>query len=488
MRFSESVRSWIAYGIVGACVGATAVLAWRSRTWPLFHDAPVLHYVAWRIGAGDVPYRDLFEINAPGAYLIHLAAWWLGGLSDLTWRVYDLAWLALGAGAAFVFARAWGLVAATGAAAFLALYHLAGSPWEAGQRDFFLCPFLLAGGAGLARWAERDEPRALAVAGLAVGAAITIKPHVALLGALFAGVVVVRAGRQSARPLAVYAATMALPPLAIIGWLAAAGALGAWRELVVDFLVPVYTSLRPAARWELYRPEAWVPIVVGVLLSVATTIGRGAVSVRHVIAMLGVAYGVLHYVVQGKGWDYHLYPLVAFAAVMLFAELEPALAWRPFTLGGPLAASCLAAAALLGARGVDAVPGYFASAKVTHVRHVVGDLARITRPDDLVQILDTTEGGVHALLLLGLRQPTRFLCDFPLFAAPEAPITARYRAEFIAGFDARPPRAVVLFARGWPHGGPERVASFTALADRLARDYAIAVRRPGYTIYARTKV
>lgn len=488
MRSSHSFRSLSSWGIVSLFVVMAAVLAWRSRTWPLFHDAPVLHYIAWRIGAGDAPYRDLFEINAPGAYLIHLAAWRLGGLSDFAWRLYDLAWLGLAAAAAFVFARPWGLVAASGAAAFLGLYHLAGSPWEAGQRDYFLCPFLLVGAAGVARWAERGDRRALTLAGLALGAAITVKPHVALLVAVLGVVILARAKREAVRPLAIYVGAAAIAPLAIVGWLAAAGALSAWRELIVDYLVPVYTGLGRGSRWEIYRPHAWAPIAVGVLLSSAATVARRALDVRHGIAMLGVAYGALHYVLQGKGWDYHLYPLVAFAAVTLFAELEPALAWRPLAVGTPLAACCLAAAGLLAARGFDAVPTYFAAAKVTHVRYVVGDLARITRPDDLVQVLDTTEGGVHALLLLGLRQPTRFLCDFPLFAAPAAPITARYRAEFIAGFDARPPRAVVVFTRAWPHGGPERVTTFGALAERLARDYAIAVRRQGYTIYARTKV
>jgi hypothetical protein len=157
VRSSPTPRSLVSYAVVAVFVVSAAVLAWRSRTWPLFHDAPVLHYIAWRIGAGDVPYRDLFEINAPGAYLIHLLAWRLGGLSDVAWRLYDLAWLGLGAAAAFVFARAWGVVAAAGAAAFLALYHVAGSPWEAGQRDYFLCPFLLGGAAGVVWWAVRGS-------------------------------------------------------------------------------------------------------------------------------------------------------------------------------------------------------------------------------------------------------------------------------------------------------------------------------------------
>lgn len=195
---------------------------------------------------------------------------------------------------------------------------------------------------------------------------------------MFAVVIMPRAGRrQTTAALAIYAAAAALVPLAIVGWLAAAGALEAWRDLVRDYLVPVYTSLRPASRWEIYRPQAWAPIAVGVTLSVTSTLARRALTVRHVVAMLGVAYGVFHYVVQGKGWDYHLYRLVAFAAVALFAELEAALAWRPLAVGVPLVACCLTAAALLGARGIDAVPMYFASAKITHVRYVVGG----SRPD-----------------------------------------------------------------------------------------------------------
>ncbi|MGH7277466.1 MAG: hypothetical protein ACREJG_02160, partial [Candidatus Rokuibacteriota bacterium] len=50
-----------------------AMLAWGSRAWPLVHDAPIMHYIAWRIGEGAMPYRDLFDMNFPGTYLLHLA-------------------------------------------------------------------------------------------------------------------------------------------------------------------------------------------------------------------------------------------------------------------------------------------------------------------------------------------------------------------------------------------------------------------------------
>ena len=52
--------------LVVALIGLTARLLWLSRHWPLVHDAPIMHYLAWRISEGAVPYRDLFDMNFPG--------------------------------------------------------------------------------------------------------------------------------------------------------------------------------------------------------------------------------------------------------------------------------------------------------------------------------------------------------------------------------------------------------------------------------------
>ena len=32
-----------------------AYLVWASRGWPLIHDAPIMHYIAWLIDQGGVP-------------------------------------------------------------------------------------------------------------------------------------------------------------------------------------------------------------------------------------------------------------------------------------------------------------------------------------------------------------------------------------------------------------------------------------------------
>jgi len=114
----------------------------------------------------------------------------------------------------------------------------------------------------------------------------------------------------------------------------------------------------------------------------------------------------------------------------------------------------------------------------------VADLDRRLAPGDLVQVLDTTDAGIHALLRLRVRQPTRFLYDFHFYHDRDSPAIARLRAEFLAALDAQPPKLIVLFEVGWPAGRYERVEGFEGLRHRLAA-YRVDRRGDGYIIYAR---
>jgi len=469
--------------IVLALAGLVGVLAWRSRAWPLIHDAPLMHYIAWRIGEGAVPYRDVFDMNFPGVYLLHLIALKLFGAGDAGWRAFDLTWLALTALAAAALAAPWGRLAAAGAGLFFALYHLAAGAWQTGQRDFLLCPFLLLGALGVARWAERPtRPASLAWGGLALGAGITVKPHAGLFAAALLVLVAVVA-RGATRPVATFAAALVGPVLAVVAWLAAAGALAAWYEIVVGYLVPLYSRLGRPAHWTFYRWHVWIPIAAGVALSLGSALASRRFGVRHAVVTLGLGYGVAHFFVQSKGWEYHLYPLAAFAAVALFAEIERLVeAGRRAAL--PVAACVVAAAIMLGLKGLEASDAAWIASKQHRVEALVADLDGRIGPGDFVQVLDTTEAGVHALLRLRAVEPTRFIYDFHFYHDDQTPTVQRLRAEFLAGFDAHPPKFVVLFERGWPGGGYERVDEFPGLRRRLL-GYRVDRRGDGYIVYAR---
>jgi hypothetical protein len=326
----------------------------------------------------------------------------------------------------------------------------------------------------------------LAYGGLALGAGITLKPHAAVFAAVLLVVVASVAWRRGSLglPMGVFGASVAAAPLAVVAWLAAAGGLAAWREIVFDYLLPLYAPLGPPARWSFHRWHVWIAVGVAVIASLGQAVWSRRFTWRHRIAILGLAYGLAHYIAQGKGWEYHVYPLAAFAAALLFAGLEPLARGGPRLAAVGLAGVLAAVALLLGAKGVEAARAPWVQAKARRVDALVTTLRGRIGADDLVQVLDTTDGGVHALLRLRARQPTRFLYDFHFYHDVQAPMIQGLRAELAGDLDARRPKFIVLFEQGWPAGGYERVRTFPGLARRLAEGYRIDGRGDGYVIYA----
>ncbi|MGH6690480.1 MAG: hypothetical protein ACREF4_07360, partial [Gammaproteobacteria bacterium] len=279
----------------------------------------------------------------------------------------------------------------------------------------------------------------------------------------------------------VFVVGLVIVPVSVATWLALIGALGPWREIVVGYLVPFYSRLGEPSWW-VYRWTLWPVIAVVVAVSMISTVAARRLTFRHVVMLTGVGYGLVHYVSQGKGWEYHLYPLAAFVSVLLFSEVEAGLRARPLVAGIPLVAALAVLVVLLGRTGVANAEGDWLWDKERVVRWLVEDLDRRRRPGDTVQVLDTTEGGVHALLRLGLVEPTRFLYDFHFFHDTGAPAIQALRAELASGLDLSPPRFIVLFKRGWPGGREQRVAEFPELARRLTEGY-VARLRPHYVLY-----
>jgi hypothetical protein len=106
-------------------------------------------------------------------------------------------------------------------------------------------------------------------------------------------------------------------------------------------------------------------------------------------------------------------------------------------------------------------------------------------PGASVQVMDVTEGGIHALLRLHVRQPTRFLYDFHFFHDEDDPRIQALRAEFARDLERGSPAAVVVFREPWRRKGYERLMDFPAVDRLLARDYKLAVEGDGYRIYAK---
>jgi hypothetical protein len=476
-------------GVVAATAALALGLAVRSLGWPLAHDAPLMHYVAARILEGAVPYRDLFDMNFPGVYLVHAAGLVLLGPGAGAFRALDLVWLAAtAAGLAAALARFGGVAAVAGAALF-ALYHLAGGAWRAGQRDFLLClPLAWATAAALADLA-RPRAATLALAALGLGAAPWLKPHALVLAPLALALAARRPAGHRAAAFAVAAAGLVAPAALALGWLGWAGGLSAFGDIVGGYLVPLYSGLGRASLVEAVRGhDLGVPVLAGLgawALAGLLALGRPAWrDGRSAVLGAGLAYGAAHFVAQGKGWEYHLYPFALYAIALGAAGLgvarERGRPWPAVVLVTALAVST----GVLGWKGARNLDPAWVRAKVERAHAVAGVLAPLVAGGGTVQVLDTTDGGVHALYLLGVRQPTRFLYDFPFYHDVDHPYVRRLRAEALADLRRRPPVAVVLFERGWPAGGYERLAAFPGLAAWLETGYRLSHEGDGFRVYA----
>jgi hypothetical protein len=483
-----ALRTGTACGVI-ATASAAGALAVGSRGWPLVHDGPLMHYVAQRLLAGAAPYRDLFDMNMPGVYLAHAAGLVLFGAGDGGFRAFDLAVLAatlLGLAAAL--SRFGGWAGPAGAALF-ALYHLAGGALNAGQRDLVLCAPLAWATAALVWHAATRRVVALGLAAGGLGTAACIKPHVLLVSPLLA-ILVWRCG-PGRRVAAAAAAVLGLaaPIAAVLGWVAVSGGLFAFVDVVTGYLLPLYSRVGRSGFLDamgLYRYG--LPALGGVgawaLVGLLTLASLRRLEPATGVLVAGLGYGMLHFVVQGKGWEYHLYPAVLFAVALGAAGLGTAIRTGRFVVGGLLVGILVLTAASLAVKGAGNLHAEWIAERVARARELADALRPLVSGGETVQVLDTTGGGIHALYLLGARQPTRFLYDFHFHHDVGAPYVRDLRAELLAGLAAHPPAAVVLFEHAWPAGGYERLDGFPELAAWLDTHYRVIRARDGYRLYA----
>jgi hypothetical protein len=482
--------------VASAAIGAW--LTWRSLRWPLIHDAPLMHYIAWLIGQGATPYRDAFDMNMPGVYLIHWMVLLVGGPGDLAWRLFDLGWLAAVCALLFAYCRpvgdAW---TAAVAPTLFALYHVSGGPWRVGQRDFLLCLFLMAGALGVARSLERGGAQVpLLWAGAALGAGMTIKPHAALywLGAAAMSAWFARRDGRSAvaATASLLAAGLAVPTLVLV-WLGHRGGLGAFAAIVGGYLIPLYSRLERVSPWQAVRwyPYGWQSWALALCLGAVAllTPGNGA-GARRPLALLGVGYGGLHFQLQGKGWEYQLYPLALFVCALapfaVVRRVADSARLPLLSLRRPVALALWAALIfVLGVKGAEATDPPWIADKARRVDALTRDLRPYARPGATVQVMDVAEGGVHALLRLGVRQPTRFIYDFHFFHDTADPRIQALRAEFLEELESGRPAAIVVLRDTWRVAGYDRLAEVPGLTAFLDEKYALAVEGDGYRIYAR---
>jgi hypothetical protein len=411
----------------------TGWLLWRSRDWPLAGDAAIFHFIAGQLHMGAVPYRDIIDVNMPLTYGIHAAVVAIGGMSDIAWRAFDLTAAAVLAALILVLLMPAGRAIAILAVLVVLLMHLLLGPYAAGQRDFLMSIPALGVALVSARAAEDYHRRFpyLLLAGALGMAAACIKPTGMLLLLLPA-----LALRLHAREILSVIAGAAAVALAVFGTLAACGGLGAFVTML-DELLPGYASMGAVSVPESLKAFQWIGPVAGLALAAALSIAEP--KPPRVRLMIGLTvFGLIHLLVQRKGWSYHIYPLAIGLACWGAWALAALPRWR--------VVACLTAIAAIlvwrvpnSAYRMESDPILQATAAMQSA--LENHLPRGAR----VQMLDADNGAFLAMARGGMRQATAQIQWFSLLVGKHPP-----RREFLDAIEGDPPAAVLLTNAEWP--------------------------------------
>jgi hypothetical protein len=437
-------------------LGIAAWLLWRSLAWPLTGDAAIFHFMANQFLMGFVPYRGLADINMPLIYGIHAAIVELVGMGDAAWRAFDLMAATAMAAMILLLVRPAGRAAAVLAALAMFATHLLLGPYAAGQRDLLIAILALAVAWLSAAATEAPEHRwlHLLMAGAVTMLAASLKPSALLLGLL----PVLTIGRPRLRDIASMATGALTAGLAVFGTLAALAALPSFITMLRE-LLPRYASLdQPTVAQMLMACVGLLPMAG---LAVAAAMGIAGPKPPRLRAIIGVtAFGLIHLVVQRKGYFYHLYPLGAGIACWG--------AWSLAALPKRRAVACLTL--IVSVLGWQAIHSLRTIHQYPELRASAAMQAALDSQLPLgarVQVLDSDRGALLAMARAGMRQATRHFQWFSLILGDDADRTA-----FLAALAADPPAAMLLTNDVWPpRAGFGSVDEWQELKEFLASRY-----------------
>jgi hypothetical protein len=443
---------------IAACWLAICVAAFVfcSMRWHAVSDLAQLNYICFLMHHGMALYRDILEVNMPGTFLVNCGMMHLFGASDLAWRIFDLALLAIAALAMASIARPYGWFAGTLAGALFALLHGNGGEEQLAQRDLIVAVLLICAYAFMLFALRRARGWPWLFFGTCVCAAAAIKPPAAivllvLLPAMFTQFRTQR--RSAASALALCAAGIALPLLAVFWFLARQHAVGDFFHTFTHVL-PAYANIGRKSFIYLLRVSKIVPLLfVWTALAVALARNRHEREPERRLEIyllaFGTFFGVAYYFIQGKGFPYHLYPWAAFAILWSSIEIATAMrrnrAARGLAYAGLALGLTVAPAFAIHAIRMPSVGNEFNQALTADLNALGGQ-----QLNDRVQCLVTSGECAMVLHKMRLVQATGLVYDFMVFGSNSTPIQQEMRARVWQQWQRNPPRVVIVRSYLWP--------------------------------------
>ena len=477
-------------GVAALCVVVS------TYHWPLFWDAQVFHYGNFLIDHGFVPYRDIIDMNMPGAYLIDGWAIKVFGGGDLAWRIFDFTLLGTLCLAMMVIARPYDWLAGWFSGVMFALIHVSEGPENTGQRDEIMTVLIMAGYAFLFESRRRRNPWLMLPFGLSLGMASSVKPTVAPLAVLLLILALwgLKKKGEAANPYVWSSLLGALVPAGIVAAFLAPHNAGGALLAITRRTIPYYAAMdRPPfhllVRFSLPIAAFWLlPFAIAVVSA-----NRYWRNWEHLAIVVGATFGAFSYFLQGKGYAYHRYTFVAFLllwiAIQLTLAMRNAEGWVRVVAIAGMSIGVLVWVPITTKLTLQLhPPNLFTPALEKDLNSIGTD-----RLQNKVQCLDLIDGCLNALYHLRIVQSTGSMGDLLLFAPEKSPVVDYYRVEFWNSLMKNPPSVIVL-SNEWFNRLPtfDKLNQWPQLAAYLAENYKLVISRQfdeewhhAYRIYVR---
>jgi hypothetical protein len=469
----ERALEWpLCLWLIGCAIAFIAI----SARWPLVGDVTYLHYVIFLMHRGMAPYRDIVDMNLPGAYMLEGGVMATLGAGSLGWRIYDLLLILIASLSIFAILKPYGRVATISAATLFLMVHAQDGEIMAGERDFAAAVFLLAATALLFLAMRRMHIfyPFVALFGVLAGAAVTIKPtvvFVVLCLLAWSAWTLLRRHLPFLPASASALAGFSLPLIGTLLFLIRYNAVAAFRD-ALHGLIPYHASLAHRSFSFLIGHSVSPLLSLFILWLVAIAIARPGVkldSERFALVLCAVA-GLLSYLIQQKGFAYQRYPFLAFLLVLIAGDFVTLAKTRTATR-------------LIGISGLiaSAIFCTIFLARITKFdrgepdRPLLHDLKSLNVADGQVQCMDTAGSCIDNLYAGQIVQSTGFLYDCYLFDGTN-PVALDLRKRFWRAIDRNPPRLIVVTDSACYDPAPtfDKFTRWPEFTNYLAVNYTVA--------------
>lgn len=473
-----------------------------SLQWQIAHDEAPLLYEAFLMQNGAIPYKDFFDFQMPGSYIIYYLLGTLSNFAPLRIRILDVLILASIIFITYHALKKINKTSALMAGILFGLKYLQGGPALSLQREYLILIFL-----SLAIFISLQDSLTnhhRFILGFLFGLASTIKPHAAigLLPIILFDLHPFVKLRDPLwlKKLSTYAIGFLIPIIAIIIWLASTNALTPFLDIALNYwslysqingeLVILSSTQRLSyilnLVWRFGGHGLW-------LIPAAFAIYLNQNKKTYLLASLALCYAI-YPAFTGQFFPYHYILFLYFIIILASLSLPNSRFPIPnHQLRITNYASLIFLLTILFTikpsqtflRQINNQPIVTSSDRAVEISNF---LEKNLEEGDFVQPLDWTGGTLLAMLETRAPIATEYVFDFYFYHHISDPYIQNLRNDFMSQLQDSMPRFIIEVTsadKPWIGGDDTSRTKFPELQNFLDENYSITIQKDDYVIYER---